>query len=244
MINCLHKPIRKKEFFIMTCKKCSYILYGSENYCPHCGEKCQGEEVPNQQKPEPEPKPIFISRDTSYGDIMTKGRIFQPEEAFEDISAARKEKARKKEKASSRGLLAFLSVLCLLLLCAAVFTAADYFDIAPAVADFFEQKVTTSESLTTTESNFGITSGTVMPQINYAPVNCTVSSAKSISLRKGPSEAYGQIFALKSGTEVQVTGGSAESENWVYVYVASEDIYGWVSASFISGELTQRAEKE
>ncbi len=221
----------------MTCKKCSYILYGSENYCPHCGEKCQSEETPPDRKTEPEPKPIFISRDTSYEDIMTKGRIFQPEGAFEDTPSSDKEKSRKKEKGSSRGLLAFLSVLCILLFCTAVFTAADYFDIAPAVADFFEQRETTTANTITTESNFGITSGTVMPQINYSPVNCTVSSAKSISLRKGPSEAYAQIAALKSGTELQVTGGSAENENWVYVYVATEDIYGWVSASFISGEL-------
>lgn len=221
----------------MTCKKCSYILYGSENYCPHCGETCKSEETPSEHKAEPEPKPIFISRDTAYEDIMTKGRIFQPEDTFEDTSVSCKEKPRKKEKASSRGLLAFLSVLCILLFCTAVFTAADYFDIAPAVADFFEQRETTTESASTTESNFGISSGTVMPQINYAPVNCTVSSAKSIALRKGPSEAYGQISALKSGTEVQVTGGSAENESWVYVYVAAEDIYGWVSASFISGEI-------
>ena len=219
----------------MTCKKCSYILYGSENFCPHCGEKCRQEE-PSAEATNEEPKPIFISRDTSYEDIMTKGRIFQPEETFESVSTPRKEKPRKKEKTFSKGLTAFLSILCVLLFCTAVFTTADYFGIVPAVVDFLELTETT-EALST-ESNFGITTGTVMPQINYAPVNCTVSSAKSISLRKGPSEAYGQISALKSGSEIQVTGGSAENENWVYVYVISEDIYGWVSASFISGDIT------
>ena len=221
----------------MTCKKCSYILYGSENFCPHCGEKCQNEETPTDHKTEDEPKPIFISRDTSYEDIMTKGSIFQPDEPSESFSAARKEKTRKKEKASSRPLLALLSTLCVLFFCTAVFTAADYFDIVPAVADFFNQRETTTEVLITTESHFSSSSGTITPQINYAPVNCTVSSAKSISLRKGPSEAYGQISSLPSGSEVQVIGGSAENENWVYVYVASEDLYGWISSSFISGDI-------
>lgn len=221
----------------MTCKKCSYILYGSENFCPHCGEKRQSEEVPTERKTEPEPKPIFISRDTAYEDIMTKGRIFQPEEPFEDASASRKEKPGKKEKTSSRPLVAFLSVVCIALFCTAAFTAADYFDIAPAVADFFEQREATTEAPLTTESQFSSSSGTVTPQINYAPVNCTVSSAKSISLRKGPSEAYGQISALPSGSELQVIGGSAENESWVYVYVAEKDLYGWVSASFISGDM-------
>ena len=221
----------------MTCKKCSYILYGSENFCPHCGEKCQQDDTTPERKAEPEPKPIFISRDTSYEDIMTKGRIFQPEESFESASASPQEKSQKKEKTSSRPLVAFLSVLCILLFCTAIFTAADYFDIAPAVADFFEQRETTTEAPLTTESRFSSSSGTVTPQINYAPVNCTVSSAKSISLRKGPSEVYGQISSLSSGSEVQVIGGSAENDNWVYVYVASEDLYGWISSSFISGDI-------
>ena len=225
----------------MTCKKCSFILYGSENYCPHCGEKCTAEESPNVQKAESEPKPIFISRDISGEEIISRNRIFGPEDGFEETSVPSRNKPRKKEKSSSRALTAFLSVVCLILFCTAVFTVADRFDIVPAVADFFGQATTAADTVfDTTENRFSSASGTVSPQINYAPVNCTVSSAGSISLRKGPSESYGQIAALPSGSTVQVIGGSAESQNWVYVYVAEEDLYGWLSASFISEELSAK----
>ena len=228
----------------MTCKKCSYILYGSENFCPHCGESCRVEETPPAQPPASEPKPIFISRETSHEDIMTKGRIFQPEDTFEETHIQTKEKTHKKEKGSSRGITVFLSVLCILLFGVAFYTIAERFDIVPAVADFFGQAtVSTTAPSDTTEINFASTFGTVSPQINYAPVNCTVSSAASISLRKGPSESYGQISPLPSGCTVQVIGGSAESLSWVYVYVAEKDLYGWLSASYISEELLPQKDK-
>lgn len=229
----------------MTCKKCSYILYGSENYCPHCGEKRQTEEEQQIKKEEADPKPIFISRETFSDDSNLRGRIFQPEPPLEDVSDFPKEKPQRKEKSSSRGVIAFLSVLCLLLLGTAIFTAMDYFDIAPAVADFLSQRETTAESSTEpSNGEFASSFGTISPQINYAPVNCVVSSANSISLRKGPSDSYGQISSLQSGSEVQVIGGSADSKNWVYVYVTAEDLYGWVSASFISGELPVSEEEK
>lgn len=229
----------------MTCKKCSYILYGSENFCPHCGEKCQSEEIRSQQTAEDEPKPIFISRDTSTEEVISKNRIFEtemPSERFSDIPDTTK---HSKKQGSSRALVAFLSVLCVLLSVVALISAADYFDFVPAVSDFLNMTEETTESTTLSkESEFAHSFGTVFPQINYAPVNCVVSSSNSISLRKGPSESYGQIALLPSGTEVQVIGGSAESETWVYVYVHSEDFYGWLNASYISGELPEKEEKQ
>jgi len=228
----------------MTCKRCSYILYGSENYCPHCGEKCKEEEVPQNPTPEAEPKPIFISRETAFEDVASKNRIFQPETAFEEVSAPSEEKTRKKEKGAGKAVTAMLSVFCVLLFCTALFMAADYFGIVPAVAELILPEETTAESTTDNlQGEFASSFGTVSPQINYAPVNCVVSSANSISLRKGPSDSYGQISSLVSGSEVQVIGGSAESKNWVYVYVVKEDLYGWLSASFISGELPEAEEK-
>ena len=228
----------------MTCKKCSYILYGSENYCPHCGEKCKEDEAPKTQVAETEPKPIFISRETVFEDVSSKSRIFQPEPSFDEVSDATKEKPRKKEKGSGRAVTALLSVFCILLFCTALFMAADYFGIVPAVSDLIALRETTTENITdSVQGEFASSFGTVSPQINYAPVNCVVSSANSISLRKGPSDSYGQITSLPSGSEVQVTGGSAESQNWVYVYVIKEDLYGWLSASYISGDLPHAEEK-
>lgn len=228
----------------MTCKKCSYILYGSENYCPHCGEKCKEDDSVQNQKTETEPKPIFISRDPSFEDTASKNRIFQPETAYEEVLDSPELRARKKQKGVSRGLTALLSVFCVLLFCTAIFMAADYFGIVPAVADLFSANTTAPENTTDTpEGEFASSFGTVFPQINYAPVNCVVSSANSISLRKGPSDSYGQITFLKSGSEVQVIGGSSTEENWVYVYVSEEDLYGWLSASFISGNLPEAEEK-
>lgn len=228
----------------MTCKRCSYILYGSENYCPHCGEKCKEDEPAQNRGPENEPKPIFISRETGFEDAASKNRIFQPETAFDEVSELPKETVRKKEKGFGRAVTVILSVFCVVLFCAAVFMAADYFGIVPAVAELISPKETTSESITDTLlGEFASSFGTVSPQINYAPVNCVVSSANSISLRKGPSDSYGQISSLVSGSEVQVIGGSAQSQNWVYVYVIKEDLYGWLSASFISGNLPEADKK-
>ena len=227
----------------MTCKRCSYILYGSENYCPHCGEVCRPDEKP-QPIQDSEPKPIFISRESAYEDIASRNRIFDPEPPSEELSGENRKKVKSKEKSSSRGIIAFLSVLCVLLSVGAVYTAMNYFDFVPAVADFLSQREITTEITQTTESEFASSLGVILPQINYAPVNCIVSSSKSISLRKGPSESYGQISLIPSGKEVQVIGGSAENESWVYVYVHSEDSYGWVSASFISGNTISEEVKE
>lgn len=227
----------------MTCKKCSYILYGSENYCPHCGEQCKEPETPANPTTETEPKPIFISRNQSFEEVASKSRIFQPETAFEESYASSERKSHRKEKGFSRALTAFLSVLCILLFGTALFMAADYFGFTP-VSDLFTSEETTTEKLTDAlQQEFASTFGTISPQVNYSPVNCTVSSSGSISLRKGPSDSYGQIAPLSSGSEVQVIGGSAEDSNWVYVYVLNEDLYGWISASFISDE-PQKAEKE
>ena len=227
----------------MTCKRCSYILYGSENYCPHCGEVCRPDEKP-QPIQESEPHPIFISQKSAFEDISSRNRIFDPEPPSEELSGESRKNVKTKEKGSSKGIIAFLSVLCVLLLSGAVYTAMNYFDIVPAVADFLSQRDTTTEVSETTESEFASSLGVILPQINYAPVNCIVSSSKSISLRKGPSESYGQISLIPSGNEVQVIGGSAENESWVYVYVHSEDLYGWVSASFISGSTASEMVKE
>ena len=55
-----------------------------------------------------------------------------------------------------------------------------------------------------------------------------------LSLRKGPSDAYGLIRSLEAGTQLQITGGTAVTDSWIYVYVPSEDCYGWVNAAFVS----------
>ena len=235
--------IKKEGVFIMTCKKCSYILYGSENYCPHCGEQCKEAEASTNSTTEAEPRPIFISRNQSFEEVASKSRIFQPDTAFEESYGLSERKSRRKEKGVSRALTAFLSVLCILLFGTALFMAADYFGFTP-VTDLFSLEETTTEKLTDVlQQEFTSSFGTVSPQINYSPVNCTVSSAESISLRKGPSDSYGQIAPIVSGSEVQVIGGSAESSSWVYVYVLKEDLYGWISASFIS-DAPQKAEKQ
>ena len=225
----------------MTCKKCSYILYGSENYCPHCGEQCKEPDSPVNPITEAEPKPIFISRNQGFEDVASKSRIFQPETAFEEGYGVPERKTRKKEKSVSRGVTAFLSALCILLFGTALFMAADYFGFTP-VSEFFTSQEPATENLTDAlQKEFASTFGTVSPQINYSPVNCTVSSAESISLRKGPSDSYGQIATITSGSEVQVIGGSAEGSDWVYVYVLKEDLYGWLSASYISeGKATDK----
>ena len=227
----------------MTCKKCSYILYGSENYCPNCGEKCKETEIAANQSSEPEPKPIFISRNQAFEDVASKNRIFEAETAFEGSSPVSEERTHKKKRSLSGALTAFLSVICVLLFGTALFMAADYFGFLPVSDIISTEKLTSEGPSDTLKGEFASTFGTVSPNINYSPISCIVSSANSISLRKGPSDSYGQIFSLPSGCEVQVTGGSAENDSWVYVYVTKEDLYGWLNASFISGQLPEAEEK-
>lgn len=222
----------------MTCKKCSYILYGSENYCPHCGEKNQLLEGDPAQNETAEPQTIFTPRETRIEDINIQSRIFQPEPPAAEPAEKATHKAKSKTKTNGKGAVIFLSVLCVLLFCVAAVMTMDYFDIAPAVADFLSPREETTEADNlVSEREFGASFGTIEPQVNFTSTVCIVSSAQSISLRKGPDDAYAQIDTLTSGCEVQVIGGSAETNDWAYVYVPEEDLYGWVCTSYISGDI-------
>ncbi len=208
----------------MNCKRCGYILYSAENYCPHCGEKNMPAENENPEKTA-EPTPVFTSRE-----LGTKSTIFQPEPEHREPEAQLPPKTK-----SGKGAIALLSLVCVILLCVAAFMAMDYFDIAPAISDFLSPKEeTTSAELFLSEKEFESVFGTVEPQINYTPAVCIVSSAKNISLRKGPADSFAQLCSLKSGCEVQVIGGSAQTDSWAYVYVPEEDIYGWLCTSFVT----------
>ncbi len=211
----------------MTCKRCSYILYGSENYCPHCGERRLPE--PSEAKEEQKEPPIFKTQET-YSDLNTKSRIFEPEPPAEEEPERAKTKPEKEKKPRGKIAATFFVFSLTFLLAFGIGFAADYFDIIPAVSSLLSPETTAGGE----EREFSAFLGTIEPELNFTPSARTVSSPKGLALRKGPSDAFAQIEQLKSGSEVEVIGGSIITEDWVYVYTSSEDLYGWVKAAYIS----------
>lgn len=237
----------------MICQKCSFILSGSEDFCPHCGTPCknkstvtQPEVVVTEQQSEEAPQiPIPKVRSNSHSAIFDTDDIYSH-------SAKEKEKSQKKSKSNSKTGISMFLMLFFVLLCIGAVVAMDYLGIVPAIS--FDRKETTEITETTentadegtteplenktdeTEKVFSDTAGLVYPDINYKPSAAFVSAQNGASLKKGPYENFAQICILPYDSEVQVIGASSSNDIWVYVYAVSEDCYGWISASFLSTE--------
>lgn len=222
----------------MICRKCSFILQGSEKFCPNCG--ALSHEKPQNEKEEavstPAPPSILFSAPKEEVEVPQEfqPRIFSQENVQEEFSPK-----RKKNKAP-----ALLIVLLVILVVAlGGFTVMEYFDLAPVIMQYLETGAvasdgettkTDSENSETTQAELPSGYGTVAPDINFKITICYVAADKSIALRKGPDNSYALLQSLQSGTKLQVLGGSVTNDTWVYAYVPSADIYGWVSGSFLS----------
>lgn len=207
----------------MLCRKCNYILKGDEAFCPHCGQATKTQEE-NQQLN----NPIENSSDISSKD---KCSIFDNDGDEEEI---KEEKKPKRSKAAFNIIALFVFILIVI----AAFTAVQYFDLAPAISSLIDSAVSSSVTEEAendlSEKDFDIATGLIYPDINYKPVQYIVSSHKPLSLRKGPGDTYAALTSLAPGTRLQITGGSVSSDTFVYVYVPSEDVYGWLNASYLS----------
>ncbi len=237
----------------MICQKCSFILSGSEDFCPHCGTPCksknnvtQSEVVVTEQQSEEAPQiPIPKVRSNSHSAIFDTDEIYSHSEK-------EKGKPQKKSKNSSKTGISMFLMLFFVMLCIGAVVAMDYLGIVPAIS--FDRKETTDISSTTesttdegqaepfenedkdSEKVFSDTTGLVYPDINYKPSAAFVSAQNGASLKKGPYENFAQICVLPYDSEVQVIGASSSNDIWVYVYSVNEDCYGWISASFLSTE--------
>lgn len=205
----------------MICEKCSYILTGSESYCPSCGTPCLKTDEPDKNE---EASSIFKGK---HAEITTG--IFDDD--FPPVTEKKDEK--KKSKSSA----AFVTVLILVVVAAAGIVVADYFNISPAISVLFEkinsqQQTTTSD--TTAPSQYSSASGTVTPSITYETVIAYIYSIEGLTLRKGPEDVYAGIGTFGDGTLVHIIGAMEENDSWVYVYIPEEDAYGWLNSSFLT----------
>ncbi len=227
----------------MICRNCSFILQGSEKFCPNCGADCslkQKTEKAEELQPPVPPSIFFTSPDHQGQHSDTGHKIFSEEDE------EREEIMRPKKSRAKPVLIALLTAVILLV---GGFTAMEYFNLAPAIVNYLETGLTEpqSESDKTInsdkiEAEYPSDKGIISPDISYKPALCYVVSDSTLPLRKGPDEGYAPVIYLPSGSQVQVIGSSAAYEAWVYVFFPPEEKYGWISASFLSD--TELAEAE
>ena len=225
----------------MICRNCKFNLQGSEKFCPNCGapicKETESSATPQATAPEA-PEIFFTPVKQEEKDVH---EIFRTQSNTEDRQPPLP-KEKPASKSSSKAPVFLMLILILAVLTVAIFVAAEKFNIAPALmsylssggraatkTDVSEQVYSPNESLAPSPE-----SGTVIPDINYSSTEAYVSKINILSLRKGPSDAYGLIRSLDAGCQLQITGGTAITDTWIYVYVPSEDCFGWVNASFIS----------
>lgn len=213
----------------MLCRNCNYILSGEEAFCPHCGQAVKTQENENEA-----PQKDVTFNITELPSPKKKPSIFDSESV--EISTEEEEKSEGKK---NKGAVAVISMFVLILVAVAVFTALQYFDLTPAIASFISEKTSSPDNtalVTTASAELSGSEGMVPPEINYKPAIHSVTSHKPLPLRKGPDDSYAPVGYVSQGTKLQITGGSLISDSWVYVYIPSEDIYGWLSASFLMQE--------
>lgn len=205
----------------MTCRNCNNTLAGTEDFCPFCGT------------PQKEIEIKAVTAEERYDtNKPPEGSIFQSEPVY-IYAEPPKEKKDTKTKVAT----VFVSVFLLTLLAIGGLSLAQYFNLTPAFSALLNTQPSQKESTlpeNTAESEFDSGIGVLAPDINLKSTLCTVTSEKGLPLRKGPDNTYAQSDTLKFGTSVQVTGKSLQNDMWVYVYVPSLDLYGWISASYIS----------
>lgn len=205
----------------MLCRNCNYILNGDEAFCPHCGFSLKAQDEKN------------IHNEKEEQDISNKTNcsIFENEASEQEDILPQKSK---KSKSAANVIALFIFILIVI----AAFTAVQYFDLAPAISSLISSAVSSENTETTRraplEEDFDSSTGVISPDINYKPAQYTVSAPKALPLRKGPSESYALVASVSPGTRLQITGGSLENDSFVYVYIPSEDTYGWLNASYLT----------
>ncbi len=236
----------------MICQKCSFILSGSEDFCPHCGTPCKTQNTPVNTQAVEDSEQIPIPSVKG----VPKTTIFDTDEVYSH--SPKQVKTDPPKKKGSKAATGMFLMLFLVLLCIGAVVAMDYLGIVPAIS--FDKISGISEIETTTqpdsllsdtqisqtdgseseesstENVFSNSTGLVYPEINYKPTIAYISAQNGTSLKKGPMESFAQICVLPYDNEVQVIGGSSYNDSWVYVYAVNSDCYGWVDAAYLSVE--------
>lgn len=224
----------------MICRNCKFNLQGSEKYCPNCGAPlCEEKDTPEAPSAAPRTPEIFF---TPVKQEETGPEIFRSESAAEKKESDAPPPKKSCSKSSSKAPVMLMLVLIIAVLTIGVFVAAEKFNIAPTLLSYLNGGVRSETDAQEDELVYfpekkpqpSPGSGTVAPDISYAPTEAFVAKINILSLRKGPSDAYGLIRSLDAGTPLQIMGGTAVTDSWIYIYVPGEECYGWVNAAFVS----------
>lgn len=225
----------------MICRNCKFSLQGNEKYCPNCGSPLhdEKEEITSQAQPPKAPEIFFTPVKEEEKDSP---EIFRTQSSTEEQPSQPTEAKKARPKSSSKAPVVLMLILVTAVLTVALFVAAEKFNIAPVLLNYLNNGTEAETETDATELVYSPEeslipspeSGTVAPDISYTSTEAYVARINVLSLRKGPSDAYGLIRSLEAGTQLQITGGTAITDSWIYVFVPSEDCYGWVNAAFIS----------
>lgn len=213
----------------MICKNCNYILSGSESFCPDCGTPCVKE---REYSKEPEAPSVIFSPEKE-----SSSPIFSDEPARHLVP----EKAEKKSRAG----IYLAAVLCLVIIGTLAISLTGLVDFTPAIAALFpvsEEETVPDETVKLSE--YDPLADVISPNVNYKTTIAYITADRGQALRKGPDSNYGQLALLASGTIVHVSGTSNVNNEWVYVYVPEEDIYGWLSGAYLTSSLEEMTEEE
>lgn len=223
----------------MICRNCKFNLQGSEKYCPNCGAPLLAEkkEITSQAEPPKAPEIFFTPVKEEEKDTPEIFRTHR--ENSEEQTQTGTEKKQRGSKSSSKAPVMLMLLLITAVLTVGLFVAAEKFNITPVILDYLGGAKTETDATELVYSPAEILTpspedGTVKPDINYTSTEARVARINLLALRKGPSDAYGLIRSLESDTQLQIMGGTAVTDSWIYVYVPSEDCYGWVNAAFVT----------
>ena len=205
----------------MNCHNCKNPLKGDEDFCPRCGAPQKFTDTDSASKE---------SRESGVPPIK-ENSIFQSEPVYIYTDTPPKEIAHKKPKFT----ILLVSLFILTVLGIGAVSLGQYLKLTPVFSELFPSQSVTEESTTTAPSEEDETvMGIILPDINLKTASYTVTAEQGLPLRKGPDNAYAVVGNIPYGTVLHLVGKNINNNLWAYVYVPSEDLYGWVMASYIT----------
>lgn len=202
----------------MNCHNCKNPLKGDEDFCPRCGapqkftDTDSGKNETNEHSIPP----------------LKESSIFHSEPVYIYTDTPPKEIAHKKPKFT----ILLVSLFILTVLGIGAVSLGQYLKLTPVFSELFPSQNITTTCAVTEETDSII--GMLLPDTNLKTASYTVTTEKGLPLRKGPDNAYAVVSNLPYGTVLQLVGKNTNNDLWVYVYVPDKDLYGWVTASYIT----------
>ena len=246
----------------MFCEKCGKRLEDSSTFCPYCGYKA---DLPQSVIGTAEP--VYMQEDLSRVNVGTPfgaEKAYQPtENAFsveypsagkvirmnenlrpvqgvpDSGKAADRPSAKKKGGAKT----AIIAVVVAVLVIAIAFGAFWFItDGKLFKSDIFNKDGTGETEQVETTTSVYVPSEIFSPDTSSADKEYYVNIA-TVTVYKGPDTSAYRAVCNVSKDEVLIAKGShSDYPEWLYVYSAKNNKYGWVSAALLSEKNSSEAE--